>query len=409
MTRELSPSGLISQSKRISCRSLVQYFDQSITGACKIKTALKMANFAPAPHKPDSRIFASYPMPAKIDLINERPRRESLIEKQLANKIGAPVLPTIEITEQHRFDRPIESYQTVQQYQQPQQDLNNQTINNQTIDNMVSQQQSRQQVNVDPQIGYQRHNDLSNPPSTQVNNMQSSTITQTTTTSTFNTNNNAAILAADLAKKEANLMAEITALHERPYSPFQLPAKIDLTSEQRITQQQYQNAPSPRPFSRASSTKSTSADLADKEAKLLQEIEEMEKKPYNPQTMVVEREQWYEYPEGRPNDYHLTDSKRRVKDFCSMPSYMYQDQGKHIHEEIPVQGRQLSSASSIHTTILRSPKRDVDNKSPLPFAFDNFTTKGVRGNIASVGAIEPDRPRAPIYPIIKRSPSPNIA
>lgn len=220
-----------------------------------------MSGYAPDPHKPDSRIFASYPMPAKIDLINERPRRESLVEQQLANKIVTVI----------------------------------------------------------------------------------------------------------------------------------------------------ENEPSPRSNSRASSTKSTSADLMDKEAKLLHEIEEMEKKPYNPQRMVVEREQWFEYPEGRPYDRQLTDSKRRVKDFCSLPSHMYNNRGTHIHEEnLPV-CRSPQPEGNMRTTIIRSSKREIDNKSPLPFAFDNFSTKGVRGNIASVGAIEPDRPRAPIYPIMKRSPSPNMS
>lgn len=155
---------------------------------------------------------------------------------------------------------------------------------------------------------------------------------------------NAAVRAADLAEKEAKLMAEIESLHQRPYSPFIVPSKIDLTEEQRRSKRQQDHVPSPRPHSRASSTRSTYEDLVDKEAKLLQEIEEMERKPFNPQKMVAEREQWY--PEGNS-------------------------------------------------------KREIDNKSPLPFSFDNLTTKGVRGNIATAAAI--DRPRPPIYPIVVSS------
>lgn len=362
-----------------------------------------MAHYGPAPEKPDGRVFASYPMPAKIDLIKERPRRESLVEKELENKIGEPaMIPKIEVS-------------NLQSTSQQRSTGGNNEHQHQVSSFNTNQQQQQQ---------YQQY-------PTQQQQMVQQISTSTTTTSGNTTDSmptalkvlnrtradNAALYAAELAEKEAKLMAEINALHQRPYSPFQRPDKIDLTNEQRIAQQQIEHAsPSPRPYSRASSTRSqtASADLLDKEAKLLQEIEEMEKKPFNPQTMVVEREQWYEFPEGRPQDRLHAESKRRVKDFCSLPEYMYPQEGRHIHEEglasLPRRGQQVSSpSSSVHTTIIRSPKREIDNKSPLPFAFDNFSTKGVRGNLASVGAIEPDRPRPPIYPIIKRSPSPNTA
>lgn len=360
-----------------------------------------MSGFVPPPNNPDGRIFASYPMPAKIDLINERPRRESLVDRELNQQIGSSVLPKIELSSQqfstttnyHNQALPptqrIEENQNFRQYEQH-------VITN--VAPLQSANNSQQQQYMQQPAGSMRTTTLLN-------------------NEAFNRRlvNNAELLSRDLAEKEAKLMAEINSLHQRPYSPFQTPDKIDLTNEQRKIQQQLDNAPSPRPYSRASSTRSTSAaaDLLDKEAKLLQEIEEMERKPYNPQTMVVEREQWFEYPQGRPNDMQLTDSKRRVKDFCSLPSHMYETGDRHVHEEnLPSTSslsRPNSSAGSIHTTIIRSPKREIDNRSPLPIAFDNFSTKGVRGNIASIGAIEPDRPRPPIYPIIKRSPSPNLA
>lgn len=426
-----------------------------------------MSGFNPPPHNPDGRIFASYPMPAKIDLLNERPRRESLIEKELENKINSFNLPKIQISEQKQFEttanyqnqaKPIsqqsEQNQNVHQYEQriitnmapvikDNSQLNSYSITNtnqqqQFVDrnnNLKQQQmvhhQHLQNQNQQQQQVMQQHNlnASSSSPTNQFNQVRTTTTTITTTNNSYQQGqqqqqkllqnqqqqraaNNAATLASELAEKEAKLMAEINSLHQRPYSPYQVPDKIDLSSEQRVIQQQYHNAPSPRPQSQASSTRSTSvaADLFDKEAKLLQEIEEMEKKPYNPQTMVVEREEWFEYPEGRPHDRHLTDSKRRVKDFCSLPSHMYADGGRHIHEEnLPTTSRQSSmSPGSMHTTIIRSPKREIDNRSPLPISFDNFTTKGVRGNIASIGAIEPDRPRPPIYPIIKRTPSPSV-
>lgn len=349
-----------------------------------------MANYAPPPDRPDGRIFASYPMPAKIDLIQERPRRESLVEKQLEHRIASPLAPNIQVTEVKTVETTYSSHNANQPQQQTNfgyQQANTSRSNNQQTSTHLSE------------IGQLSQGRMSQSPQPPI----LSTVNRTTG---VRLPDNAAVLAKDLAEKEAKLMAEIESLHQRPFSPFQVPSKIDLTQEQRRAHLQQEQAPSPRPFSRASSTRSACEELLDKEAKLLQEIEEMERKPYNPQTMVVEREQWFEYPEGNPTDRQLLDSKRRIKDFCSLPSNFYQNRGTHVHEEnLPITsvGRPTSAASNIHTTIIRSPKREIDNKSPLPFAFDNFTTKGVRGNIASAGAIEPDRPRAQIYPIIKRS------
>lgn len=360
-----------------------------------------MSGFGTAPRNPDGRIFASYPMPAKIDLLNEAPRRESLVEQQLGGQIQSSWPPKIQISSHSTH---LEGSRAPNQQE--------------TVDSI----NLSRRFDSSHQIGQSRNEQVQQHlPPLQSQTQQRSMIDQTTNVRIDATNNmgasfagknlnNAANLAAELAAKEARLMADIAALHQRPYSPYQVPNKIDLTIEQREAQRQYQNAPTSRPQSRASSTRCTSADLIDKEAKLLQEIEEMGRKPYNPQTMVVEREQWFEYPQGRPNDRQLTDSKRRIKDFCSLPHSMYPEEGLHMHEDnLPLGSHSRpSSSASIHTAIIRSPKREIDNKSPLPFAFDNFTTKGVRGNIASVGAIEPDRPRPPIYPIIKRTPSPSV-
>lgn len=174
--------------------------------------------------------------------------------------------------------------------------------------------------------------------------------------------------------------------HGRMFASYPVPAKIDLLNErprrESLVEQQLENKignltsqhqeiqrdPSPRPNSRCASVVS---DLLEKEAKLMQEIEEIERKPYNPQTMVVVLKP--------PSSTSPTPSS-------------------------------TGQPGTIHTTIIRSPRgRDeIDNRSPLPIAFDNLSTKGVRGNIASIGAIEPDRPRPPIYPIMKRSPSPQM-
>lgn len=331
------------------------------------------------PQRPDSRVFVSYPMPPKIDYSNEQPRRESLLASQLDQKI---------VTHMH------ESQAIGQQMMNSQQPII--TVNQQS--SIMSPNQSRQTTEI---------------------------TTRTTTTTTTNglkaapsvsqtqasPSPNSAILARELAQKEAKLMADIQAFHARPYSPYQSPPKIDLASEQTAILTQAQNSPSPRPFSQASSSGSLNieADLLDKEAKLMKDIEEIERKPFNPQKMVLEREDWYEYPEGRPNERHLTESRRRVRDFCTLPEGMYNNQQAHFHDE-QIRGHSAGpSPESIHTAIIRKPKREIDNKSPLPFAFDNLTTKGVRGNIASVGAVEPDRPRAPIYPIVRRTPTPTFA
>lgn len=315
--------------------------------------------------------FASHSMPAKIDLLDEQPRRESLVERQLDGQmvnmnyqmnnsmnINDNDVPKITVTKQTITT----TTNNIITNQAPQADLNN---NNRTVimeQNYLQQQQQQQQAsNTNPQQQQKQQPQF-------LNNSQQRF--QQQTSHTINKSNAAALLALELAEKEAKLQREIGNLSARSYSPYKTPDKIDLLTEHWIVQQQYQHAPPSRPSSQASSTRATSADLMEKEAKLMQEIEELESKPYNPQTLVVDRKP------RKPG-------------------------GQTSNNASPTPG-------SVHTTIIRSPKREIDNKSPLPFAFDNFTTKGIRGNIATVGAVEPDRPRAPIYPIVKRTPSPRF-
>lgn len=108
----------------------------------------------------------------------------------------------------------------------------------------------------------------------------------------------------------------------------------------------------------------------EKAAKLLQDVEELEKKPYNSQKVLIE---------------------------SGASSRASSEKPKNPMEDV----------SSIHTAIIKVPKRETDNKSPLPFSYDNFSTLGVRGNIASVGATEPEKPYAPIFPVIRRNMSPS--
>ena len=129
-----------------------------------------------------------------------------------------------------------------------------------------------------------------------------------------------------------------------------------------------------RPASRASST--TEADLMEKTAKLLQDVEEIERKPIKTQQILIE------------SGVGTASSKSR----SATPG----------SQDTP------GNSGSIHTAIIRVPNVDIDNKSPLPFAYDNFSTLGVRGNIASVGAAPPESPYPPIFPQIKRTPSPTV-
>jgi len=318
-----------------------------------------MSGYAQAPHKPDNRIFASYPMPAKIDLIQERPRRESLVEKQLEGAIGQTFVPKLDVSN-NPLDRPANQQPNVwrpstkndssmiMQYRQP------------------PRAQQLQRADIRRDYG------------------QPGSFCETMTTTTVKTTNTSAQnaeqqLRVELANKERKLMAEIEAMDEQPYDFLKAPPRIhsrDNEHQQRVIRnQQYQKefGPSPRSSSRASSTRSTGDDLMEKESKLLRDIEELERKPFNPQTIIV-------------------DSNRVSKDSGG---------------QYDGSARPASAASSVHTAVIRIPSREVDNRSPLPFSFDNFSTKGVRGNIASVCALEPERPPPPIFPILKRTPSPS--
>lgn len=162
-------------------------------------------------------------------------------------------------------------------------------------------------------------------------------------------------------------------------SPWARPRQIRAPRQEpeprtaRNQQRWVKECPSPsrstsRPTSRASSTRSiTEIDLMEKTAKLLQDADEIEKKPLKTQEILIE-------------------NGVRGRDSSKSPT--------------------SEGVSSIHTAIIKVPKQEIDNKSPLPFAYDNFSTLGVRGNIASVGAAPPETPYPPIFPVVKRTPSP---
>lgn len=181
---------------------------------------------------------------------------------------------------------------------------------------------------------------------------------------------NLARLENELVAKEASIKREMAYLnqHQSPWSrprqirePRREPQARVVKKDQRWVKECLSPSTS-RPTSRASSTKSTTeADLLEKASKLLLDVEEIEKKQLNQQQILIEG------------------GVRKV--------------------DSPVS----EAPSSIHTAIIKVPRGEINNKSPLPFSYDNFSTLGVRGNIASVGAAEPEAPYPPIFPTIKRT------
>lgn len=294
--------------------------------------------------------YARYHRPAKINLINERPRRESLVEQQLSTNLSRPdFLLDVQQPNPSWFEAPsqtsmpTEVTSTSRGYQSSQQ----------TSSMFAPADRTTRGLGYGPSPG------------------------ETTTRQ-----NQFAELENDLAQREARLKREIAHLNQQ-LSPWARPRQIreprrepeprSSRSQQRWVKECPSSSSSPRPNSRASSTRSnTEADLMDKAAKLVQTAEELEKKPLKTQMILIEN-----------------GARRQM-------------------ESSPTRAATTTtnSSGSIHTAVIKVPNHEVDNKSPLPVAFDNFSTLGVRGNLASIGAAPPDTPYAPIFPVVKRTPSP---
>lgn len=294
-----------------------------------------------------SRTYGTHHKPPKIDLLNEQPRRDSIIEQQLSGSIIRPEAPSNSQLEGSKS------------YIYPSMaDTQLDATGGLFADSGTS-------AGFDHCREYQMESNKNRNTLTDRGILLSHV--QSTSQSQLNKIEN---LEAELASKEAALKREIAYmnLHHNPWSrPKQIrePRKEPQARIMRTNQRWLKECPSPstsRPTSRASSTKTTTeADLLEKTSRLLQEVEEIEKKPLNQQQILIEG------------------GIRKVSSPVS---------------ETP---------SSVHTAIIKVPKREVNNKSPLPFSYDNFSTLGVRGNIASVGAAEPDTPYPPIFPTIKRT------
>lgn len=391
----------------------------------------------------DGRNFGAYPKPPKIDLLNERPRRESIVEQQLKSGIirQQPIIA---------FD-----------YNQKQQVLS--TNSNQSHpyaiggpQNLFVEQQSTRNnypyYYMNEQGSYQQkqqqlmHDFNATSRSYGVNRYDTNPVTDcyttttssdsgpirrtvTTTTSQIGTDNDSgrmfvqnatnsnnhymsnqiakqgnvnqqqhvqtasmsySDLASELAEKEAKLKREIAYLnlHNSPWSrPKQIreprkepPPKWARNNERWV--REVPNSPSPRPNSRASSNRSiiTEHDLLEKAESLLRDVQEIENKSLVTQQILIES------------------GARR--------SGSSNDNNQQSSSSSPINKAQQDNVSSIHTAIIKVPSGEINNKSPLPFSYDNFSTLGVRGNIASVGAVPPETPYAPIFPMIKRTPPP---
>lgn len=311
----------------------------------------------------DGRVYVASMKPPKINLLSGEPRRESLIEEQLTSSIVRPDL------------------------QQPQQATwVQQPIRSQGLQSSDSGWHPYGQ-NGSIRVSYtmtQPHLSQSEPMPGYSQTSRTTYSTQTRTikeqTRDGSEANNMGLkeiseLSRTLAEKEAALKREIAYVNQykNPWVPKQVrdprrepPPRV---MQEKVWVKEVSSSPSSRPTSRASSTRSTTeADLLDKAAKLLLDVEEIEKKPIATEPIII--------------------NSRGNSRTASSP------------------GPTSPSASGIQTAIIKVPIKEIDNKSPLPFAYDNFSTLGVRGNIASVGAAEPEKPYAPIFPMIKRSPSP---
>lgn len=320
--------------------------------------------------------FSAYPKPPKIDLLQERPRRESL-DHQLTTTIVRPSFSgqstsqrsqyiqnnTQQVNRSQALDDILDE---VERLQCTSRQTNNPTIRSQTV-TTTSTYRSMGSNSVGPSSN---NSALRQP----TNYHRPKTPTNLSSTKTFE--EPLLDVVHELTEKETNLRREIAYMNQyknqwslpRPtHKPRREPPPRQSRGRQSAWIKECPSGPTSRPTSRASSTRSTNteADLMEKAAQLLEAAQELERQPLKQQAIVINHGK-----EPRPS-----------------PS--------------PVPG-----LGDEHIALINVPDKEVDNKSPLPFSYDNFSTLGVRGNIASVGAAEPDSPYPPIFPVIKRTPSP---
>lgn len=393
-------------------------------------------------------MYGTQQKPPKINLLDERPRRESIVEQHLSQTIVRP--PAHESSDYYQLgDLNIPMGQQHQQQQQyagyPSSSLSHNIINNNndninqrsqnsssmfipnqsttpqaaattSYSNIITEQSTKTTKTTTNSSPGHRINDFAStstsqqlyavagpggsgrpyvPPQSQQQqqfrqqyqqpahaNPAMKTVTTQMSSRSQTSERNPSVyseLVEDLKAKEEKLMCEIAYMNQYIRNPWarpkqtrdprrEPPPRMSAKNDHRWVRECPPTTSLSRPTSRASSTRSnTEAELMEKASKLMQDAEEMEKKPITPQQMVIE-----------------TGTRPRSAPEKSMSP----------------------DAGSYHTAIIKVPKGEIDNRSPLPFAFDNFSTLGVRGNVASVGAAPPEKPYAPIFPVVKRTPSP---
>lgn len=297
----------------------------------------------------DNGAYAQSHKPPKINLLNERPRRESAVERQLGCNLARTIIgePTQQVQQQVNYDLDLEYGRGSQSYAQ---------------DGFVSPI-GRETGSGGPSSRVVRDTGQEPRPGGSIGQPSNRDPVQA--------------LADELAQKEARIRREIAYMNQHQMNPWARPPQIrqprqepkcaPAKGQQRWVKECPMSPSLSRPSSRASSTRSnTEADLLEKTAKLLQDAEEIEHKQIKTQEILIE-------------------SGVRHKEQSQSP---------------------VESVSNVHTAVIKVPNKEVDNKSPLPFAYDNFSTLGIRGNIASVGAAPPESPYPPIFPVVKRTPSP---
>lgn len=328
----------------------------------------------------DGSAYAAYSRPPKINLLDEKPRRESVIERQLTESVSRPTTSYgLQSSDQQQVGTSMQqvyglgSQNVGRLYYGSGTDYNISVSHSKSTQGNYSLDSSRSLSDFTPSSGRQQ------PQKGDIMTTRTSTKTITTkgVEQKLSFKELEAELEAELDEKKAKLKREIAYLnqHQSPWSrprqirePRREPRQGIIRKDPKWVKE-CPSAPSSRPTSRASSTRSTTEeDLMKRVEGLLQDAEEMEKKPLKKQQILIES-------------------------------------GAQRHQSTS-RGQEPHNVSSIHTAIIKVPKNEVNNKSPLPFAYDNFSTLGVRGNIASVGAAEPDTPYPPIFPTIKRTPSP---
>jgi len=229
----------------------------------------------------DGNYSGHYQKPPKINLLDERPRRESLVEQQLTSVIRRPQIFEQQVIEQIQttYNPNNNLGRGSQQATQTNIDSDWRTAATQTNTHRVSNQY------VGSHGGFQDKN--TGQARSNMGQVDDSLIAYSE-------------LVRDLSRKEAKLKEELAYMNRHIANPWARPPKVRearkepgpraSTSQHRwLKECPIEADASSRSVSRASSTRSTTeADLMEKAEQLLKEVEEFEKKPLKTQQVLIE-------------------------------------------------------------------------------------------------------------------------